>query len=69
MKKEKQNKIDQNVVEVFDTSKKIRDFLLSEEVSDEEKTSKLKVLRTALDANKNIISTCCVWIAEEKLTR
>ena len=66
MKKEKKEQIEQNMNDVIKTSKEMRNYLLNEEVSLEEKKDKLKVLRTALDANKNIVSASVVQVHIEE---
>lgn len=62
MNKEKKAKIDNNMEDVIATSKSMREYLLNESVPFEERASKLKVLRTALDANKNIVSASVVQV-------
>ena len=55
MKNERQKQLNENLDDVITTSKDIRNYLLDENVADEEKKEKLKVLKTALEANKNIL--------------
>lgn len=69
MTETKKNKIDNAMEAVIETSVRIRNYLLNESISDEEKTSKLKVLKTALESNKNIVSASCVLIHAEQLTK
>ena len=69
MKKEKENRINENMEDVINSSKEIRNYLLDADIPDEEKKDKLKVLRTALDANKNIVSASCVLISVEELVK
>ena len=69
MKKEKQEQINRNLDDVIDTSKKMRDYLLDETIPDEEKKERLKVIKTALEANKNIVSASCVIVNIENLVK
>ena len=66
MKKEKQIKIEKKMDDVIKTSEEMRNYLLNEEVSLEEKKDRLKVLRTALDANRNIVSASVVQVHIEE---
>lgn len=54
--------IDQNMDDVIKTSKEMRDYLLNENVDFEERAGKLKVFKTALEANKNIVSASVVQV-------
>jgi hypothetical protein len=69
MNKEKQERINKNLDDVIDTSKKMRDYLLDETIPDEEKKERLKVIKTALEANKNIVSASCVIVNIENLVK
>ena len=69
MNKEKQERINKNLDDVIDTSKKMRDYLLDETIPDEEKKERLKVIKTALEANKNIVSASCVIVNIENLIK
>lgn len=69
MKKEKQEQINKNLDDVINTSKKMRDYLLDETIPDEEKKERLKVIKTALEANKNIVSASCVIVNIENLVK
>ena len=66
MEKEKQIKIEENMNDVIKTSQEMRNYLLNEEIPLSEKQNKLKVLRTALDANRNIVSASVVQIHIEE---
>lgn len=69
MKNERQKQLNENLDDVITTSKDIRNYLLDENVTDEEKKEKLKVLKTALEANKNIVSASCVIVNIENLVK
>lgn len=62
MTKTKKQTIDNNMNDVIETSKKMRDLLLDESVEFDERVRKLKVYNTALQANKNIVSACVVQV-------
>ena len=62
MKEQTKQKINNNMEDVIKTSKEMRNYLLDEGIPFEERSSKLKVLKTALDANKNIVSASCVQV-------
>ena len=66
MNKEKQIKIEKKMDDVIKTSEEMRNYLLNEKVSLEEKKDRLKVLRTALDANRNIVSASVVQVHIEE---
>ena len=65
MNKEKQIKIEKKMDDVIKTSE-MRNYLLNEKISLEEKKDRLKVLRTALDANRNIVSASVVQVHIEE---
>ena len=69
MKNERQKQLNENLDDVITTSKDIRNYLLDGNVADEEKKEKLKVLKTALEANKNIVSASCVIVNIENLAK
>lgn len=48
--------------DVIETSKQMRDYLLNDDIDFEERSSKLKVFKTALEANKNIVSASVVRV-------
>jgi len=60
MTNEKKEKIEQNMDEVIETSKKMRNFLMDEKIPLEEKKNQLKVLRGVLEFNRNIVSASVV---------
>jgi hypothetical protein len=66
MNKEKIKRIENTMIDVIETSKKMRNYLLDETIDFEERSSKLKVLKTALEANKNIVSASVVHIHIEE---
>lgn len=62
MNKDKQTIIDNTMQDVIETSKQMRDYLLNDDIDFEERSSKLKVFKTALEANKNIVSASVVRV-------
>jgi len=62
MTQKKKIEIDNNMDDVIKTSRSMREFLLDESIPFDERAGKLKVLRTALDANKNIVSASVVQV-------
>lgn len=66
MEKKKIKSIEDTMNDVISTSKSMRDYLLNEDVEFEERAGKLKVLKTALEANKNIVSASVVRIHIEE---
>lgn len=62
MTKTKKQIIDNNMNDVIETSRKMRDFLLDESVEFDERVRKLKVYNTALQSNKNIVSASVVQV-------
>lgn len=62
MKDNKKQQIDDNMNDVIKTSKEMRDYLLNDEIAFEERSGKLKVFKTALEANKNIVSASVVQV-------
>lgn len=65
-KKEKQN-LQTNMKDVIQTSKTIRDVLLSKDVPHQEKVNQLPFFKEALNANKNIVSATITSISLSKL--
>lgn len=68
MKENTKNEIRKDMDDVIKTTREMRDYLLDESVSLEEKTSKLKVLKTALEGNKNIVSASVVKVNIENFS-
>lgn len=66
MTENKKKTIDAKMNDVIKTSQEMRNYLLNEEIPLEEKKDRLKVLRTALDANRNIVSASVVQIHIEE---
>ena len=62
MTNSKKQSIDANMKDVIKTSKDMRNYLLDESISFEERSEKLKVFKTALEANKNIVSASVVQV-------
>ena len=69
MRNDKKAKMNESLDAVIETSKDIRNYLLDDSVSDDEKKERLKILKTALDANKNIVSASCVLVSIESLVK
>lgn len=67
MTKERKNELDKNMDEVIKTSKQIRDFMLDENISLEDRQASIKVYITALEANKNIVASSNVQLNTERL--
>jgi hypothetical protein len=67
MKKEEKQNLQTNMKDVIDTSKTIRDILLSKEMSHQEKANQLPFFKEALNANKNIVSATITSISLSKL--
>ena len=63
----KKDKIENDMEDVIKTSTNMRDYLLDEKVNFEDKRKQLKIFQTALDLNKNIVSSSIVKITLEKL--
>lgn len=62
MKEQTKKEIKNDMDDVIKTTREMRDYLLDESISLEEKTSKLKILKTALEGNKNIVSASVVKV-------
>lgn len=62
MTENKKQLIDNNMNDVISTSKEMRNYLLDENIDFEERAGKLKVFKTALEANKNIVSASVVQV-------
>ena len=62
MTENKKKIIDTNMDDVIKTSKEMRNYLLNENIDLELRTGKLKIFKTALEANKNIVSASVVQV-------
>jgi hypothetical protein len=62
MTENKKKIIDTNMDDVIKTSKEMRNYLLNENIDLELRTGKLKVFKTALEANKNIVSASVIQV-------
>jgi len=69
MTKEREQQIYKNMDDVIETSKRIRDYLLDEEVAQEDKVEKFEFFKQSLIANKNIVSATGTQLAVERITR
>ena len=67
MNENKKQKINETMDDVIKTSKEMRNYLLNENVDFEERAGKLKVFKTALEANKNIVSASVVQVNIENI--
>lgn len=62
MTNEKKQIIDENMDDVISSSKEMRNYLLDDNIDLEKRMEKLKVFKTALEANKNIVSASVVQV-------
>lgn len=62
MNKQTKAEIKKDMDDVIKTTREMRDYLLDENISLEEKTNKLKIYKTALEGNKNIVSASVVKV-------
>jgi hypothetical protein len=62
MTENKKKIIDTNMDDVIKTSKEMRNYLLNENLDLELRTGKLKIFKTALEANKNIVSASVIQV-------
>lgn len=66
MTRASKKEINDTMIDVIKTSKDMRDYLLDQSIDLEEKIGKLKILKTALEANKNIVSASVVRVNIEE---
>lgn len=69
MNKQREAQMYQNMDDVINTSKKIRDYLLDENIEQKNKVEKFEFFKQALIANKNIVSASGVQLSIERLTK
>lgn len=62
MTKNKQKIIDDNMNDVIKNSKEMRNILLNEDIDFQERLEKLKLFKTALEMNRNIVSASVVQL-------
>lgn len=67
MKKERIEKNTKELDEVIDTSKVIRNYMLNKDIPYEERSREIKTMRTAVEANKSIVSSVINQIVLDKL--
>lgn len=67
MKIEQQNKINLDMEDVIETSRKIRNYLLDDKISSIKKKKEISNLRLILEANKNIVASSNVKINVDRL--
>ena len=65
--KRKEQIIDETMDDVILTTQQVRDYLLNEEIPFDERMEKLRLIKTAIEANKNIVSASVVKIHIERL--
>lgn len=62
MTNNKKDIINANMDDVIKTSQEMRNYLLNEEIELDLRVGKLKIFKTALEANKNIVSASVVQV-------
>ena len=67
MKKERIDKNTKELDEVIDTSKIIRNYMLDKNIPYEERSREIKTMRTAVEANKSIVSSVINQIVLDRL--
>lgn len=67
MEKQNQEMYTKNLEEVIETSRTIRDFMLDEDKTLESREEHVRTMRTALEANKAIVSSVINIMQLEKL--
>ena len=67
MTKTKTKLIDNDMIDVIESSREMRKFLEDESVSFEEKQAQLKIVNTKLKLNNNIVSASIVRVQIDKL--
>lgn len=68
MKEQAKNNFENELVEVIESAKKIRDYMLDTETPLAERKQEIATFRTANEANKSIVSAIINTIALEKLS-
>ena len=67
MTKAKTKLIDNDMIDVIESSREMRKFLEDDSVSFEEKQAQLKIVNTKLKLNNNIVSASIVRVQIDKL--
>ena len=67
MKKERIDKNTNELDEVIDTSKVVRNYMLNMDIPFEERSREIKTMRTAVEANKSIVSSVINQIVLDRL--
>ena len=67
MTNEKKKLIDNDMRDVINSSRKMREYLEDENISVDEKKDRLKIINTKLKLNNNIVSASIVTVQIEKL--
>ena len=69
MKKEKITESNNILDDVIKTSQVIRNFMMDRKIPFNERSNELKTMRTAVEANKNIVSAVITELNLEKLCK
>lgn len=68
MKKAKRDNLQNELQGVIDSARKIRDYMLNEEIPLSERKQEIATMRTANEANKTIVSSVINTVAIEKMS-
>jgi len=69
MNKQREKEMYENMDDVITTSKKIRNYLLDENIEQKDKVEKFEFFKQALIANKNIVSASGIQLSIERITK
>lgn len=67
MKKAKRDNLQNELQGVIDSARKIRDYMLNDEIPLSERKQEIATMRTANEANKTIVSSVINTVAIEKM--
>lgn len=67
MKEKDKKRLQDELDGVVETAKKIRDFMLDDEIPLSERKNEISTMRTANESNKTIVSSIINYIAIEKM--
>lgn len=68
MKKAKKENLQDELQGVIDSARKIRDYMLNDEIPLSERKQEIAAMRTANEANKTIVSSVINTVAIEKMS-
>lgn len=68
MKKAKREQLQDELSGVIESAKKIRDYMLDDEIPLSERKQEIATMRTANEANKTIVSSVINTVAIEKMS-